>query len=616
MDQNKDWYEFKTLKRRGYDSQVWVPLRAEFTKESEGESGHVGFREEHLSVGSIAVAVNQETVVRTADSEDIRERGDSRPYVAGDCRYVRAEEVLEFHENVDGVRLVLDQAIPGHDYQEWHLNQDFVLGLNLVREDDVWVRVEEGRTPVAQIHRNDDGNPQRLEVKVEFLKDYLAARKMGLAVGIFSSRTVVQRENPDLPWERPSASEEDAKAGWRWRGDISEIHEGTSYQFGSEMQVLSMSRTDYDPEDEAPALEVGGEFKSESWTVPLGRGAAKVYRVSGEIWKTEWIAPGASSPRVAEDKAPSTAHFIVGGAGKRVSGDDLPNGLVWLWFRPDIINSALSYPDGRLNWHSAETGHLAFTPRTGVHFGINEMGFLNVLAVDIERLPHWDQDRWAAFNVAPTGKPAEELVDVQVRTAPPSTVAPEAKIEKSMERLAAVVQKRYGIPLYHAAVDRGILRNAHRFMAVNNDGLLNLAKDLARLFSDRLDAATLQKTTLPNQPQKPYGSLKALEHTLGTIIPPAEAATLCSALFGIYDLRLADAHLPGRDLESAYQRANIDRTKPLIIQGHDMILAFTLSLIRIANIIEASIYDEGNRENPGGNPENMKFARNPESTPF
>jgi len=175
-------------------------------------------------------------------------------------------------------------------------------GLNLVHEGDIWVRVEEGRTPFAQLHRYDDGSPQRLEVKAEFLKDYLSARKMGLAVGIFSSRTVVQRENPDLPWERPTAFEEDAAAGWRWRGDITEIHEGTSYQFGAEMRVLSMSRTDYDPDDEAPALEVGGEFTSDSWTVPLGRGAEKAYRVSGELWKTEWISPAASSPRVADEK--------------------------------------------------------------------------------------------------------------------------------------------------------------------------------------------------------------------------------------------------------------------------------------------------------------------------
>ena len=587
MDPKKDWYEFKTLKRRGYDSQVWVPLRAAWPKQRDGENGHLGFVEEYLSVGVLAVDVRHEAAAKSIDANHIRDAGRSVPYVDSNGVYVPADRAVGFHRGIDGVRLVLEQSVPGVDHQEWHLSQDFALGLNLVREGDKWVRVEEGREEVVRLTRGAHGEPVLLEAKVEFVKDFLAARKMGLLVGIFTSRTTVEKDDPDLPWERPTEFADNATEGWRWRGDITPIHEG-GHQFGSMMRVFSMSRTDFDDEDEAPALEVGGEFKSDQWTVPMGKGG-KVFRTSGEMWKTEWISPSANSPRVAEEETPSTAHFIVGGSGKKVSGDDLPHGLVWLWFRPQIVNSALGYPDGWLNWHSADTGHLAFTPSTGVHFGVNEMGYVTVLAVDIERLPHWDQERWAAFTAAPTGKVSEELVDSQVRTAPASTVAPEAELESSMERLAAAVQKKYRIPLYHADIDRGILRSAHRFMAVNDDGLLNLAKDLTRLFSDRLDAGTLQKTALPDPPKQPYGSLKALEHTLATIIPAGDAATMCSALFGIYDLRLADAHLPGRDLESAFRRANIDRTKPLIIQGHDMILALTLSLVRIATIIEASI---------------------------
>ena len=470
------------------------------------------------------------------------------------------------------------------------MSQDFVLGLNLVREGDVWVRVEEGRAEVARLKRSENGKPLLLEAKVEFLKDFLCARKMGLLVGIFTDRVVVQKDDPDLPWERPSAFDENKAEGWRWRGDISPIHEG-GQQYGSTMRVFSMSRTDYDSEDEAPALEVGGEFKSDQWSVPMGKGD-KIFRISGELWKTEWIAPATSSPRVAEDKTPSTAHFIVGGAGKKVSGDDLPDGLVWLWFRPEIVNSALGYPDGWINWHSADTGHLGFTPSTGVHFGVNEMGYVTVLAVDIERLPHWDQDRWAAFNASPTGKVSEELVDSQVRTAPASTVAPESEIESSLMRLGAVIQKRYGIPLYHADIDRGILRNAHRFTAVNHDGLLNLAKDLTRLFSDRVDAVTLQQTTLPKQPKEQYAAINAIRYTLATMMPDDDAEAMCAPLFGIYYLRVADAHLPGGDLEGAYKRANVDPSKPFIVQAHDMLVAFVTTLVRIATIIEASRDDE------------------------
>lgn len=587
MDPKKDWYEFKTLKRRGYDSQVWVPLRAAWPKQRDGETGHLGFVEEYLSVVVLAVDVGHEAVVRGADSNTIRDAGRSVPYVDGGGLYVPADRSVGFYKGIDGLRLVLEQSVPGVDHQEWRLSQDFVFALNLVREGDKWVRVEEGREEVVRLSRGTDGEPLLLEAKVEFVKDYLSARKMGLLVGIFTSRATVERDDPDLPWDRPSAFDEDPAEGWRWRGDISPIHEG-GHQFGSTMRVLSMSRTDFDAEDEAPALEVGGEFESDAWTVALGKGD-KIFRISGELWKTEWIAPAAISPRVAEDETPSTAHFIVGGAGKRVSGDNLPDGLVWLWFRPEIVNSALGYPDGWLNWHTADTGHLAFTPSTGVHFGVNEMGYVTVLAVDIERLPHWDQDRWAAFNASPTGKVSDELVASQVRAMPAGTVAPESEIESALDRLGAVVQKRWGIPLYHAEIDRGILRSAHRFTAVNHDGLLNLAKDLTRLFSDRVDAVTLQQTTLPKQPKEPYAAINAIRYTLGTMIPDADAEAICGPLFGIYYLRLADAHLPGNDLDRAYKSANVDPSKPFVIQAHDMLVAFVTTLVRVAAIIEASI---------------------------
>jgi len=606
MPYDKDWFEFKTLKRRGYDSQVWVPLRAAYSKIREGEYGHVGYVDEYLSVGVLGVPVDHETVVKGADSQEVRNAGRSVPYVDDNGVYVPADRAAQFYEAIDGLRLVLEQSVPGVGYQEWHLSQDFVLGLNLVREGDKWVRVEEGREEVVRLTRDQDGKPLLLEAKVAFVKDYLSARKMGLVVGIFTSRKIVQDGEPDLPWDRPAAFDENEAEGWRWRGDISPIHEG-GHQYGSTMRVFSMSRTDYDDEDEAPALEVGGEFESEKWTVPLGRGK-KVFLVSGELWKTEWIAPAENSPRVAEDKTPSTAHFAVGGAGQKVSGDDLPHGLVWLWFRPEIVNSALGYPDGGVAWHTSDTGHLRFTPDTDVHFGVNEMGYVTVLAVDIERLPHWDQDRWAAFNAAPTGKVSKELVASQVRTKLAPTVAPESEIEPALERIGAAVQKRYGIALYHADIDRGILRNAHRFTAVNHDGLLNLAKDLTRLFSDRVDAVTLQQTTLPKPPKEPYAAINAIRYTLATMMPGEDAEAMCAPLFGIYYLRVADAHLPGGDLERAYKSANIDPSKPFVVQAYDMLEAFVVALVRIATIIEASVGDERNGENGCENPEMVKSA--------
>jgi hypothetical protein len=527
------------------------------------------------------------------------QQAESRPHVDNDGKYVTAETAECFFEDVSGIKIVLQQRIPGSDKAEWSLNQDFTLALNLLRVGDTWVRVEEGRVDVARLRRDADGNPVLLEVKSEFLKDYLAARKMGLVLGTYVSREVVVEDEPSLPWESASVSDEDVEQGWRWRGGIQAMHEG-GQQFGSTWTVFHVRRTDFDPDDEVPNLEVGGEVESNRWTTAPDE-ARKVYRVSGEIWRTEWISAGPSSPRVAEDDVPSTSYFVIDGAGKRVSGDALTGGLVWLWFRPEVVNDALSHPDGGLGWHTADTGNLVFAPGQGVGFGVNELGFLNVLAVDIGRLPHWSQAKWAGHNVAPTGKISQELSATQVDATPADTVAPEAEIPEAFKMLADAIRKRYGIELFRSEEHEAhLLRIIHRFRSLDRESLLGLAKDLTRVFADRVDAKGLQKAAgiEPPPPAKSLGSLKALERALATLIPKECARQLCGPLFGMYDLRVGSAHLPGSEIEDSLRLANVDVKEPFVHQGYSMLTAFVAALRRLADIFgrAAARDDEGNGE--------------------
>jgi hypothetical protein len=584
---NSSWLEFKDLKRRRYNTQVWMPLRAAQYRIKDGERGNVGYREEFLLAGSVAVNVAAADRVRDADANSMIQQIESRPHVDNEGCYVTAETAEFFFEDVSGIKIVLQQRIPGSDKTEWSLNQDFILALNLLRVGDAWVRVEEGRVDVARLHRDADDEPVLLEVKAEFLKDYLATRKMGLILGTFVSREVIVEDEPALPWKSTSVSDEALEQGWRWRGDIQAMHEG-GQQYGTTWTVFHMRRTDFDPDDEVPNLEVGGEVESKKWTTAPDD-ARKVYRVSGEIWRTEWISPGPNSPRVAEDEVPSTSYFVIDAAGKKVSGDALNGGLVWLWFRPEVVNDALSHPDGGLGWYTADTGNLLFAPDQGVGFGVNEFGFVNVLAVDIGRLPHWSQAKWAGHNVAPTGKISQELRATQVDATPADTLAPEAEIPKAFKLLADAIRKRYGIELFRSEEHEAhLLRIIHRFRSLDRESLLSLAKDLTRVFADRVDAKALQKAAgiEPPPPAKPLGSLKALERALATLIAKERARQLCGPLFGIYDLRIGSAHLPGSEIEDSLRLANVDVKQPFVHQGHAMLIAFVVTLRRLAVVFD------------------------------
>ncbi len=91
-----------------------------------------------------------------------------------------------------------------------------------------------------------------------------------------------------------------------------------------------------------------------------------------------------------------------------------------------------------------------------------------------------------------------------------------------------------------------------------------------RLIADRIDIGPLQKIAPPPAKEK-WGSLKSLEKYLATLVPAEDARTAMGPLFGVYELRLADAHLAAKDVENAFKLAGIDREAPPLDQGYSLI---------------------------------------------
>jgi hypothetical protein len=219
-------------------------------------------------------------------------------------------------------------------------------------------------------------------------------------------------------------------------------------------------------------------------------------------------------------------------------------------------------------------------PDYKVHFGVNRVGLITVYAYDIARLPIWQQRTWVAFNVAPDGAVSGELLDAQMRTQPANTSAPETAIPELMDRLDELFSTWTGAPLFksHEAT-LPVMKTVHRFRALDQSGLLSLAKDLARLIADRIDIGALRTVSSPQNGEK-WGSLKSLEKALATILLPDQARSLLTPLVGIYELRLGDAHLPSSTIDDAFAMIRIDRSKNPVAQGFQM-------LARTANALSA-----------------------------
>jgi len=576
------WFEMRELRRRRLDAAVWIPLRAS-CRETDGKFGLAGYRSEFFGLGSVAIPFDLREQAQSLGWDDIGLAQDHGPWFQ-DGRYIPSDEFHEGRHAVVGLSLVLSERGNVVEPSEWHLHQDFVIALRLKREADVWLAMDEGYVDVARLRRDPDGTPVILEVRAEHLKDYLCARRMCLYISSYRHREEILEDAGHIVWQNGAI--EDVSEGDKFKGYVVEIHEGGA-PFGSSAAVFHIGRKNLDLGEDVPSVGPNDEnIVSRSWTIH--RRGRKLFRVRGEIWRNEWVNSAQHSPRVRGDKLPTTVSFITDSAGTRENADALLHSGSWLWFRPDVTMAVAHRRGGELQWYTRDTGHVRCPPSSGVHFGVNQLGLINVFAKDIALLPDWQQRLWAGYNVGPEGGVSEELLAAQAEGMPAKTQAPEAFLQKAIEHLNEITTRRFGFTLFRGHEQLSdILSRTHRFRSVDQAGFFSLAKDLARLTADSIDATSLQRIVAPPKGEK-WGSLKSLEKVVAQEIDPGNAKSVLAALAGIYELRHADAHLASSDLAEAYNLVQVDNRLPFVGQGYQILSSCVTCLYEIAEILNRS----------------------------
>ena len=579
MDQA--WFEMADIRRRRYANSVWVPLRTSQVLMKAGEYGSAGFQKEYFGAGCLAVPTEMIEEAKQLGWIEIGVLHEHNVYVQ-DGRYHASDRYERLSGQLIGIPLVLEQRLTQAETLVWHLHQDLVIALGLLREGDDWVCPGEGYVKVARLRRDTDGGPLLLEIRSEFLVDYLCAKGMALRISSYRSRSEIVEDASHISWPENHLCQETDEE--RWEGGVRAISEG-GMPYGSQTAVLHISRTDIDSAEDVPVLGFPTDEDSESNSYRIKHEGKKLYVVQSEYWRNEWIDAGASSPRVRGNDATASIQFITDAKGTLESKETLVHGIRWLWFKPDVIATLSRLRGGHLGWYTRDTGDIRCSPDNGIHFGVNSAGLVNVFAKDIALLPDWQQRIWAGFNVSPDGGVSEELLDSQMRCRPASTSAPEEDFASSISEIDEVFFNATGkrLMLKHPQRDE-ILRELHRFRATNLAGLFALAKDTARLTADSIDLAKLQELVAPPKGEK-WGSLKSLEKVLATLVPPEDARALLTPLVGVYELRLLDAHLPSTDTESPANLAGIDTSWPPLRQAFQLISNSAKALRDIAGVL-------------------------------
>ncbi|WP_223508786.1 MULTISPECIES: hypothetical protein [unclassified Pseudomonas] len=579
---NQEWILQTKETRRAFSKAAWVPLRASLNDEN-GNVKNTGYISEYFGCGSAAFPPeHREFVEERLGWSDIGISHTVAPYAYEDGYYASIDQFQHNDKEPIGVNLVFEHPQPVVGGRQWILNPDLVVALRLIKEGANWVRPEENFVVVARESVDEKGEHSLIEIKREFLLDYLAARNLSLRLSYYRQRVenVPLLEDSDYSNLKEHKAERD---DGRFELLIREIND----VFGGSWAMFRAWRTDVDEDEDAPVMGLENDQNTDHESSKGYRGGYEGVRVEGEFWRDEWVDHQSKSMRVRGDADTNLPQFIIETDGERVGSSELDNEDIgrWLWFRSTVVTDLLSNRGFKLEWYTAETGGIHSTSGYRTHFGINSSDIITVYAYDVARLASWEQHIWAAHNVAPEGKVSSELLAAQVKAQPASTHAVEELLFQSMRLLDAEFQKEHQISLFtHDIDDIEALQQISRFASKDQASLLRLAKDLVRVFSDRLNIRELRKISTHAEKDK-LGSNKLLQDILSQKIGADKARQVFSEIAGAYDMRVGDAHPTGSKVTDAIKLAGIDQDNSFLIQGEQLINNFGRSIWYIGKFL-------------------------------
>ncbi|EHJ94499.1 hypothetical protein [Vreelandella boliviensis] len=579
MDQ--DWILQKKETRRTFSKSTWVPLRAAVDNE-HGNVKSLGYSNEFFGCGSVAFLPENREIAEKLSWGDIGLSRTIGPYAYEDGDYSTIDEYQYNDKEPIGVHLVLELPLPVVGGRQWILNPDLVAALRLIKEGGHWVRPEENFIVVAREVLDENGEQRQIEIKREYLLDYLAARNLALRLSYYRQR-VENVTSLETSHYAGLESHQEERDGGRYELLIRNIND----VFGGSWAMFRAWRTDVDEDEDAPVM---GPETNENTDYENSRGHKGGYegvRVEGEFWRDEWIDHQGISTRVRGDADKNLPQFIVETDGTRLASSQLDSEDIgrWLWFRSSIVNELLELRGFSLGWYTAGTGCIKSTSGYSIHFGINSSDLITIYAYDIARLPAWEQHIWAAQNVVPDGKVSSELLDAQVKAQPASTHAVEELFFEVMAMLENGFRDVFDVPLFTHDINRlEAMKHISRFASKDQASLLRLAKELVRIFSDRLDMRELRKLSTHSNKDK-LGSNKLLEDVLAQKVGPEKAREVFGPIAGAYDMRVGDAHPTSSKIGDALKLAGIDDSNSFLRQGEQLISNFGQSIWWVGKLL-------------------------------
>lgn len=267
---SQDWVLQKKETRRVFSNSTWIPLRASCDNE-QGNVKNIGYNNEFFGCGSVAFPPEHREIAEQLSWGDIGLGHTIGPYAYDDGYYSTIDEYQYHDKEPIGVHLVLELPLPVVGGRLWTLNPDLVVALRLIKEGENWVRPEENFVVVAREVLNEKGEQRLIEIRREFLLDYLAARNLSLRLSYYRQRVenVTSLETSEYA---NLVSHQEQRDGGRFELLIRSLDD----VFGGGWAMFRAWRTDIDEDEDAPVMGPEREDNTDYESSQGNLGAIKV----------------------------------------------------------------------------------------------------------------------------------------------------------------------------------------------------------------------------------------------------------------------------------------------------------------------------------------------------
>lgn len=568
----KTWLEMGDLLHQNPLNKAWITVY-KYHNESNNKYNEINYKDEAILINSVLVYA--EDFYKNSKSLhycDLIHAPNEDRYFTPSRDYLKVDELCIYDESMKGEHFVFKRTHPFTNQTELHISYDFISTLGLYKKDENYVDPMKNDEIVVKCSVDNDN--YSIEIRKEYLLDYLSARNLNLLQEFYEQRIFHTDANLMISEERI---------------------ELPCFQFNKQVIMPEENQDEewmlfdafYSENNEEVPIFNPAEANLKQAAVTIAR--PKLYKYQTEFRKFYLLPNNGVSTIIRHDPENQEFFYYVDNNNKKIFTTEIQKQVRFLWFKPEVVKNFLKEKYVSISWLCKDVFRIRLN-NDMILAGINPIGLITVYAGDILKLPVYSQSKWNSFNCTPDGGVCSELLQIEAYDKVPSTISPEINIKKGIYYLDKIYKQKYGDNLFKTEIySDDFSKLVNRLNAIDQSDCFNVCKNFNNFITERISNDVLKKQT--STLNKDSKVLKRLENIVNTLNP--ENNNIIGPLFVAYDMRIKDAHISDSD-DQIFSRLGISVTGVelnFVNITEQILQKLSDSIWGIAKIIEDSITD-------------------------